>query len=235
MAMQVSELTPVPTEPVDTRFRRIATPIPVPDSIPAIERLRTAEPRSMAGLPPVIWQRARGFQVEDPYGNRFIDLTSGAAAANAGHAHPRIVKAVHEQLDRRAPLHVRISFGCPLTPHRAGGRPAAARARQGDRLLLRDRGQRVRADPDAPARAVDLARQGRHPVVQRHLLRPHAGVPFRRRAAGRDRRDRARAGLPDPASHARKPGVARIPRRPGRAWGWTRPRPPASSSSRSRA
>ena len=100
MAMQVSEITPVPTEPVDTRFRRIATPIPVPDSIPAIERLRAAEPRSMAGLPPVIWQRARGFQVEDPYGNRFIDLTSGAAAANAGHAHPRIVKAVHEQLDR---------------------------------------------------------------------------------------------------------------------------------------
>jgi 4-aminobutyrate aminotransferase-like enzyme len=97
--MQVSELTPVPTEPVDTRFRRISTPIPVPDSIPAIERLRTVEPRSMAGLPPVIWQRARGFQVEDPYGNRFIDLTSGAAAANAGHAHPRIIQAVKEQLD----------------------------------------------------------------------------------------------------------------------------------------
>ena len=100
MAMQVSELTPVSPEPVDTRFRRIATPIPVPESIPEIERLRAAEPRSMAGLPPVFWQRARGFQVEDPYGNRFIDLTSGAAAANAGHAHPRIVKAVHEQLDR---------------------------------------------------------------------------------------------------------------------------------------
>ena len=90
--MQVSELTPVPTDPVDTRFRRIATPIPVPESLPAIERLRAVEPKSMAGLPPVIWQRARGFQVEDPYGNRWIDLTSGAAAANAGHGHPRIIQ-----------------------------------------------------------------------------------------------------------------------------------------------
>ena len=113
MAMQVSELTPVAAEPVDTRFRRIRTPIPVPESIAAIERLRAVEPQSMAGLPPVIWHRARGFQVEDPYGNRWIDLTSGAAAANAGHGHPRIVRAVREQLDAQLlftyafPSHVR--------------------------------------------------------------------------------------------------------------------------------
>ena len=113
MAMQVSELTPIPTDPVDTRFRRIATPIPVPESLPAIERLRAVEPKSMAGLPPVIWHRAQGFQVEDPYGNRWIDLTSGAAAANAGHGHPRIIQAVKEQLDAELlftyafPSHVR--------------------------------------------------------------------------------------------------------------------------------
>ena len=116
MAMQISELKAVPTEPVETRFRRIRTPIPAPESIPEIERLRAAEPQSMTGLAPVIWHRAYGFQVEDPYGNRWIDLTSGAAATNAGHAHPRIVRAIKEQLDAQLvftyayPSHIRARF-----------------------------------------------------------------------------------------------------------------------------
>ena len=33
MALHVSDLTPVETRPVETRFRRIVTPIPAPQSI----------------------------------------------------------------------------------------------------------------------------------------------------------------------------------------------------------
>jgi 4-aminobutyrate aminotransferase-like enzyme len=98
MAMQITELKVVPTEPVDTQFRCIKTSIPAPESIPEIERLRATEPQSMTGLAPIIWHRATGFQVEDPYGNRWIDLTSGAAAANAGHAHPSVIRAINEQI-----------------------------------------------------------------------------------------------------------------------------------------
>ena len=55
MAFDLATLTPVPTEPVQTAWRRIQTPIPVPESIPVIEQLRAVEARSMAGMPPVLW------------------------------------------------------------------------------------------------------------------------------------------------------------------------------------
>lgn len=116
MAMQVSDLKTVSTEPVETQFRRIHTSIPVPESIPMIERLRASEPRSMTGLAPVIWHRAHGFQIEDPYGNRWIDLTSGAATTNAGHSHPHIIQAVKEQIEAQLvftyayPSHIRAQF-----------------------------------------------------------------------------------------------------------------------------
>ena len=99
MPIQVSSLTPVPTEPVQTRYRRIRTPIPVPESIELIERLRKVEARSIHGMPPVVWQQAEGFLIRDPYGNQWIDLTSGIVMANSGHCHPRVVQAIRDQLD----------------------------------------------------------------------------------------------------------------------------------------
>ena len=101
MPIQVSPLTPVPTEAVETRYRRIRTPIPVPESIPLIERLRRMEPRSMFGMPPVVWHQAEGFLIRDPYGNQWIDLTSGIVMANSGHCHPRVMQAIRDQLDSR--------------------------------------------------------------------------------------------------------------------------------------
>ena len=101
MPIQVSPLTPVPTEAVETRYRRIRTRIPVPESIPLIERLRMVEPRSMFGMPPVVWHQAEGFLIRDPYGNQWIDLTSGIVMANSGHCHPRVMRAIRDQLDSR--------------------------------------------------------------------------------------------------------------------------------------
>lgn len=95
------DLTPQPTEPVHTRWRRIVTPIPAPASCPLIERLRRAEPVAMSGLPPVLWHEAEGFLVRDACGNQWIDLTSGIMLANAGHAHPRVRAAIHEAADAK--------------------------------------------------------------------------------------------------------------------------------------
>ena len=41
----------------------------------------------MTAMPPVVWQEAEGFLVRDPFGNQWIDLTSGIVVANAGHGH----------------------------------------------------------------------------------------------------------------------------------------------------
>ncbi len=99
--MQKSSLDPQPTTPIATRWRRIRTPIPVPESIPAIERLRKLEPRSMTAMPAIVWQEAEGFCVRDPYGNQWIDLTSGIVMAHVGHGHPRIAEAIRRAADGR--------------------------------------------------------------------------------------------------------------------------------------
>jgi len=83
--------------PIKTRFRRIVTGIPVPASLPIIEKLRRFEPAAMLGQPPVVWDRAEGFQVWDAYGNQWIDWSSGVLVANAGHGRKEIVDAIVAQ------------------------------------------------------------------------------------------------------------------------------------------
>ena len=86
---------------VETRYRRIVSEIPHPTSQAVIDELSHLEPRSMAGLPPVVWSRAEGFQVYDEHGNKWLDFTSAVILANAGHSHPKIGQAIREQLDSR--------------------------------------------------------------------------------------------------------------------------------------
>lgn len=97
MSLQVSSLESINTREVRTRYRRIGTPIPVPDSIAFLQSLRKIEPRSMSAMPPIVWENAQGFLVRDPYGNQWIDFTSGIVVANAGHAHPHVMKAIAGQ------------------------------------------------------------------------------------------------------------------------------------------
>ena len=85
---------------VETPFRRIVTPLPVPDSLPVLEMIRTYEPRSTQGQPPVVWDHAAGFQVHDKYGNMWLDWSSGVLVANIGHGHPAIRGAVRAEIDR---------------------------------------------------------------------------------------------------------------------------------------
>jgi 4-aminobutyrate aminotransferase / (S)-3-amino-2-methylpropionate transaminase / 5-aminovalerate transaminase len=55
---------------VETKYRRIVTPIPHPDSLATLERLRQYEPQSMRGQPPIVWDRAEDIFVYDKPGNR---------------------------------------------------------------------------------------------------------------------------------------------------------------------
>jgi len=94
------DLTPVVVPHVQTQYRTICTAIPVPESLPLFESLRQSEPRSMAGQPPVVWHKAEGATVADPWGNRWIDWSSGVLITNAGHGHPAIRAAIREALER---------------------------------------------------------------------------------------------------------------------------------------
>ena len=99
MVMLPTDLTPKSTQKIQTRFRKICSDIPVPESLDLIKELRKVEPQSMSGMVPIIWHQAQGFLVRDPYGNQWIDLSSGIVMANTGHAHPVIIQSIQEQLD----------------------------------------------------------------------------------------------------------------------------------------
>src|SRR5438105_1034636 len=90
-------LTPPATTSIETRFRRVVTLLPPPEAIPLLETLRRIEPVAMRGQPPVVWDRAEGFQVFDRWGNQWIDWSSGVLIANAGHGRREIADAVARQ------------------------------------------------------------------------------------------------------------------------------------------
>ncbi len=93
-------MTPREVDPVDTPFRRIQTKIPVPESLPTFEVLQQTEPKSMMGMPPVVWDRAEGIQVYDRWGNMWLDWSSCVLVANSGHGRPEVRKAIQEVLER---------------------------------------------------------------------------------------------------------------------------------------
>ena len=92
--------TPVVVDVVSTKYRNINTPIPVPESIPLLEKMYSLESHSMHGQLPIIWDRAEDFQVFDPYGNVWIDFTSTIFVTNAGHGNKRITNALTRQLEK---------------------------------------------------------------------------------------------------------------------------------------
>ncbi|EEM18108.1 MULTISPECIES: ornithine aminotransferase [Bacillus] len=49
---------------------------------------------------PIVISKAEGVWVEDPEGNRYMDLLSAYSAVNQGHRHPKIIDALIEQANR---------------------------------------------------------------------------------------------------------------------------------------
>src|ERR1051325_1060593 len=94
-------LVPQAVEPITTKYRRIVSDLPVPQSIPILEKLYAYEPVAMRGQPPVVWHRAEGFQVYDAWGNQWIDWSSGVLITNAGHGRKEIADAVARQANSK--------------------------------------------------------------------------------------------------------------------------------------
>ena len=94
------DLIPREVPQVETKYRRIRTKIPVPESLPIFQALQDSEPQSMMGQPPVVWDRAEGFQVADRWGNLWIDWSSGVLITNAGHGRKEIRRALERALKK---------------------------------------------------------------------------------------------------------------------------------------
>lgn len=86
-------------------------PVPGPASVALVDvlarhespgvtarRARAGEARGV-GSDPIVWKAARGANVWDEDGNRFVDLTGAFGVALIGHRHPRVVAAVSAQAE----------------------------------------------------------------------------------------------------------------------------------------
>ena len=91
------DITPREVPRVETKYRRVVTPLPHPDSVSTLEKLRQFEPQSMRGQPPLVWDRAEDIFVYDKYGNRWLDWSSGVLVTNAGHGAKEVRDAIIEQ------------------------------------------------------------------------------------------------------------------------------------------
>lgn len=49
---------------------------------------------------PIVISSAEGVWVEDPEGNKYMDMLSAYSAVNQGHRHPKIIQALKDQADR---------------------------------------------------------------------------------------------------------------------------------------
>ena len=101
MAGKTYSMRPRKVPPVRTKYRRIVTKIPVPESIPILKALRKYEPASMTGQPLVVWDKAIGCQVYDRWGNMWLDWSSGVLVTSAGHGRMEIVDAICRQARKR--------------------------------------------------------------------------------------------------------------------------------------
>lgn len=90
--------SPEKVERIVTSNRKIITQIPVPESLPILKKMYILESRSMHGQLPLIWHKAKNFNVYDKWGNKWIDFTSTIFVANAGHGNSHIIKTVKKAL-----------------------------------------------------------------------------------------------------------------------------------------
>ena len=83
-----------------TKTIALRTAVPGPRSREILERKRRAIANAKSISLPIVVAEARGATITDVDGNVFIDFTGGVGCVNVGHAHPRVVEAARDQLER---------------------------------------------------------------------------------------------------------------------------------------
>src|SRR5216117_709530 len=78
----------------------LKTEVPGPRSREILARHEAAVAKPLSIYLPIVAAAGHGATLTDVDGNTFIDFTGGVGCLNVGHAHPRVIEAVHEQAAR---------------------------------------------------------------------------------------------------------------------------------------
>jgi 4-aminobutyrate aminotransferase len=82
--------------------------VPGPKARSLIERDRAVISPSYPRGYPFAMDRGRGCEVWDVDGNRFLDFAAGIAVVSTGHSHPKVVKAIQDQVEKF--IHISSDF-----------------------------------------------------------------------------------------------------------------------------
>jgi 4-aminobutyrate aminotransferase/(S)-3-amino-2-methylpropionate transaminase len=109
-----------------TKTIELMTDVPGPRSAEILARKRRVVADPLSCYVPIVAAEGRGATLTDVDGNTFIDFTGGVGCLAVGHAHPRVVAAAQQQMERFAhtdftvvPYEVYVELAerlCALTP-----------------------------------------------------------------------------------------------------------------------
>jgi len=91
---------PIKVPKIKTKHRFINTPIPAPGTNETLKLLEQYESRSMQGQIPIIWNKAKNFNIYDKVGNKWIDFTSTIFVSNVGHGNQHVMSAVNKVFEK---------------------------------------------------------------------------------------------------------------------------------------
>src|SRR5438552_3229745 len=72
----------------------------MPTNANLLARRQSATPRGVSTATSIFIDRAQNAEIWDVEGNRFIDFAGGIGVLNVGHRHPKVMRAVADQLDK---------------------------------------------------------------------------------------------------------------------------------------
>ncbi len=90
---------PIKVDKIRTKNRFINTSIPAPGTKKILSSLKKNEVRSMHGQLPIVWKKAKNFNVYDIKNNKFIDFTSTIFVANIGHSNTTLKKKIFNTIN----------------------------------------------------------------------------------------------------------------------------------------
>jgi 4-aminobutyrate aminotransferase len=90
------------------RFDMRTLNVPGPKARSLIERDQVVISPSYPRGYPFVMDYGRGCEVWDVDGNRFLDFAAGIAVVSTGHSHPKVVKAIQEQVEKF--IHISSDF-----------------------------------------------------------------------------------------------------------------------------
>jgi 4-aminobutyrate aminotransferase/(S)-3-amino-2-methylpropionate transaminase len=93
-------LKPKRIKKINTKNRRISGFFPTKEALNTMRQIQKYQNSDIMSQQPVLWDRAKNFNIYDTNNNCWIDFSSTIFVANSGHANPRIVKAIKNSADK---------------------------------------------------------------------------------------------------------------------------------------